>query len=514
MMTLPCLPESFNGVSLFGAEVLSIAASLVTNHTVSVPISDRFTQPPVEVQNATFCNVTVTYTHPGQGDTVAVEAWLPPAGGWNGRLQAVGGAGWVAGRSDLTAVAMAGAVSDGYATVTTDAGLQGAQDSEVPWALLSPGNVNLYALQNLASVSLDDEAIIAKSLIKAYYGRGPDYSYWNGCSQGGRQGLMLAQRYPTAYDGIAAGAPPLHWTNNLLAMLWPQQFMSMLGEYPYPCEIQAITAAATSACDGLDGLVDGVINEMEECLASFDPFGMVGQAITDCAETSEISQTAAAVVNATWQGMRTSQGTHAWPGPNPGTDLAIGVANTDCASGSCVGVLPAVAVPWVTQYIARGAELDLTNLTHAEFDELVHQGQQRYRSIIDTDDVDLSAFRDVGGKLVTYHGLIDQLLPPQGTLKYYDGVSALLPDVHDFYRHFEVPGMGHCSGGGPSGNPITLFDQLRAWVENGTAPDSAPVRVTDLEGTVGERILCPYPQKAIFDQDCGAAGEGRCWSCK
>ncbi|KAH6844585.1 Tannase/feruloyl esterase [Chaetomium sp. MPI-CAGE-AT-0009] len=516
MTTLPCLPETFAGLSLFGAEVLSVAASLVTNHSSSVSVSERFTQPAVEVQNATFCNVTVTYTHPGQGDTIAVEAWLPPVDGWNGRLQAVGGAGWVAGRSPITAVAMAGAVSDGYATVTTDAGLQDAQDAVAPWALLSPGNVNLYALQNLASVSLDDEAVIAKALIKAYYGRGPDYSYWNGCSQGGRQGLMLAQRYPTAYDGIAAGAPPLHWTDNFLAMLWPQQFMNMLGEYPYPCELQAITAAATSACDKLDGLVDGVINDVDACLASFDPFELVGRAITDCPGISEISSTAAAVVNATWQGMRNSHGTHVWPGLTPGTDVAIGVANTNCStSGSCQGVPLFIAVSWVTQFIARGADLDLTNLTHAEFDELVHQSQQRYKSIIHTDDPDLSAFRDAGGKMVTYHGLVNRsAAPPKGTVKYYDAASALLPDVHDFYRHFEIPGMGHCAGGGPSGNPTSLFNQLRAWVENGTAPDSSPVQVTDLEGAVGERILCPYPQKAIFDRDCGVAGEGRCWSCK
>ena len=429
-LTVPCFPETFTGLSLFGAEVLSVAASLVTNYSSSVQVSNRFTQPAVEVQNATFCNVTVTYTHPGQGDTIAVEAWLPQAVGWNGRLQAVGGAGWVAGRSPLTAVAMAGAVSDGYATVTTDAGLRDAQDSVVAWGLLSPGNPDLYSLINLASVSLDDEvslqtnpqgvskdcltypeaqAIIAKSLIKAYYGRGPEYSYWNGCSQGGRQGLMLAQRYPTAYDGIAAGAPPLQWTNNLLAMLWPQQFMSMLGKYPYPCELQAIAAAATSACDGLDGLVDGIVNEVDGCLSSFDPFELVGRAIPDCPEISAISWTAAAVANATWQGMRNSHGTNVWPGPTPGTDLAIGVANTDCSTGSCRGVLASVSLPWVLQFINRGADLDLTNLTHAEFDELVHRGQQRYRSIMEADDPDLSAFRNAGGKMVTYHGLVSLL---------------------------------------------------------------------------------------------------------
>ena len=154
-MALACVPATFGNITWFGAEVKSVEAILVTNYSISVPSSVRFTQPAVEVDNASFCNVTVSYTHPGQNDTVIVETWLPSEG-WNGRLQAVGGGGMVAGRWDDFYHAMAGAIADGYATVTTDAGLGNALDA-TSWALLSPGNVNLYALQNLASVSLEDE---------------------------------------------------------------------------------------------------------------------------------------------------------------------------------------------------------------------------------------------------------------------------------------------------------------------------------------------------------------------
>lgn len=97
-------------------------------------------------------------------------------------------------------------------------------------------------------------------------------------------------------------------------------------------------------------------------------------------------------------------------------------------------------------------------------------------------------------------------------MKYYNEVSDLTPNVDDFYRHFEVPGMSHCTGG-RSGDPTGLFDQLRAWVENGTAPDTSPVEITDLSGAVQLRILCPYPQKAQFDKDCGTAAEAQCWTC-
>ncbi|KAK1711820.1 Tannase/feruloyl esterase [Colletotrichum lupini] len=509
MSAFSCAPATFENISLFGAEILSLQTNLVTNYTITVPSSVRFTQPSVEVQNGSFCNITVTYTHPGQGDIVNFEAWLP-AEGWNGRLQAVGGGGWVAGRSELFYSAMGGAVADGYATTTTDAGLGNALDAS-PWALLSPGNVNFYNLQNLASVSLEDGAIIGKSLIRSYYGRGPDYSYWNGCSQGGRQGLMLAQRYPTQYDGIAAGAPGIQWTDFFPSMLWPQQYMNMVGEYPHACELAAITAAAVSACDGLDGVKDGIISEVDACLDAFNPFKMVGRAI-NCSEAPEVSRAAAAVVNATWQGMRNSQGVQLWPGLNPGTDLAVGVAATNCSTGSCRGVPLPIATQWLSLFVARDPNFDLSHVSQAEFDWMAHQGRQRYNSIIGTDDPDLSAFRDGGGKLITFHGLIDELLPPKGSTKYYNRVSDLIPGVHDFYRHFEVPGMGHC-GGGRSGEPTSLFGQLRAWVENGTAPDHTLVRVTVPDGNVQDRILCPYPQKSVVDSNCDRNLGTRCWSC-
>lgn len=151
-MAQACAPWTFN-LSLPGAEIISLAADLVTNFTASVEEIYRYTLPAVEGKNVSFCNVTVTYTHPGQNDNIITEAWLPLE--WNERFMAVGGGGYVAGRFFLSYAAMNGAVADGYATITTDAGLGSAQEPS-PWALNSPGNVNLYNLQNVGSVSLND----------------------------------------------------------------------------------------------------------------------------------------------------------------------------------------------------------------------------------------------------------------------------------------------------------------------------------------------------------------------
>lgn len=168
--------------------------------------------------------------------------------------------------------------------------------------------------------------------------------------------------------------------------------MNMLGEYPHACELQAITAAAVSACDGLDGVVDGIITDVDNCLAGFQPFDLVGSP-TNCSEARVVTTAAAAVVNATWQGMRNSQGVQTWFGLNPGTDLTLGVAGTDCTAGqSCVGSPFPIAAQWFALFIAREEDFDLANLSHAEFDTLAHQGRQRYDSIIGTQDADLSAF--------------------------------------------------------------------------------------------------------------------------
>ncbi|KAK3386169.1 tannase and feruloyl esterase [Podospora didyma] len=511
-----CVPATFGTPTILGTQILSLEANLVTNYSTPAPIPAvyRFTQPAIEVQNVTFCNVTVSYTHTGQDDELAVEGWLPVD--WNGRFQAVGGGGWAAGRVPFTYAAMGGAIAEGFATVTTDAGLGNATGLESgPWALLSPGNVNLYNLQDFGSVSLNEQAIIGKSLIASYYGKGPTYSYWNGCSQGGRQGMMLAQRYPDAYDGIAAGAPGIYWTEIPPAAIWPQHFMNTEKAFPYACELEAITAGAVAACDGLDGVLDGIITEVDACLASFDPFQLVGSSVSNCSDvggkTQDITVAAASVANASWHG------SPQWFGYSPGADLTHstadpgtpntqpGPASTNCTTGTCVGVPNELWLQWLRVFSAKGdPSFNFTTLTRAEYDRLAHVGAQEYRSSIRTDDPDLSAFRAAGGKLVSFHGLSDNMIPWQGTRQYYDAVAARVPDVHGFYRHYEVPGLGHCSGG-PSGQPDSLFAQLRAWVENGTAPAESPIKVTLQNGTVQNRVLCPYPQKARWQ----AAG----WYC-
>ncbi|UPK92504.1 hypothetical protein LCI18_003439 [Fusarium solani-melongenae] len=460
--------------------------------------------PTVKVENVNFCNITVTYTHPSQNDTIHFEIWLR-LDNYNGRLQSVGGGGWIAGRYPPSYTAMSGAIGEGYATSTMDAGLKMQPDMQPDsWALTSEGNPNLYALNNLGSVSLNDQAIISKQLIKSFYGGDPEYSYWNGCSQGGRQGMMLAQRFPNAYDGIHASAPAIYWNRLVGSTFWAQFLMNYMQYYPPPCELKAITDAAVKACDGLDGVIDGIISDEEAC--EFDPLSIAGTSFncSDTGDKMEISKEAAILAKAAWAGPRTKDGKFLWYGPNIGSQLAgsttaltndIGLAMTECSNSTCTGVPVGLGEVWWKYWIKSDPSWFYENMTHEDFQSYFRSTIRRYDSIFGTSGTDLSAL--CGGEKAAWlpRHCNDQIIPVKNTEHYYDQVSRKNPKVHDFYRVFEVPGLLHCSGG-PGGQPRNTFDTLRAWVENWTVPKALEHHYVDVDGEKQNRLLCPYPKKA------------------
>lgn len=192
--------------------------------------------------------------------------------------------------------------------------------------------------------------------------------------------------------------------------------------------------------------------------------------------------------------------------------------------------------PFYTHLLARDPTFDLTTMSRTDFDQLSQLGLKEYSSMLRTADPDLRSFEKAGGKMVTWHGLVikfnisspcqsftatrssltlkqaNHISPQQATESYYMSVSKISPNVHDFYRYFVAPGVGHCMGGA-GGAPTGLFDQLRAWVENGTAPDSSPVSFTDSKGQTHNRIVCPFPETAKYINSCGNATAEKCWRC-
>ncbi|KAI1389666.1 tannase and feruloyl esterase [Hypoxylon trugodes] len=509
-----CTTSTFSTLTLFGAEILSVDANPVTNYNFDVPTGWRYSQPAVNVQDAGFCNVTVTYTHPGKNDTISIETWLPTADDWNGRLQALGGGGWVAGRFALTYGGMAGAIHDGYATVTTDAGVP---DASFPtWAVLSPGNLDLVSLDNLGHASLNDAAAVAKDVIQRYYGRGPSYSYWNGCSNGGRQASVLAQQYPTAYDGIIAAAPALYWAELLMATSWPVFYMDLTGQYPYGCELTRITTLAVAACDELDGVRDGLIAEPEECRRVFSPKDYIGT-VFNCSNTGqnmELSSTAVSVAEAMWDGPTYSNGEFMWYGFEIGSDLST-VASTICTEDHvCAPATQDMPFYIYQTFVLKDFSANVTKLTHSQFDSMYRSLKRAFSSSMAATESNIIDFRESGGKMITYHGLADPSITPRGTLHYYKEASRTLQNITEFYRYYRVPGLEHCWGGN-GGQPEALFSQLRLWVENGTAPEASPVKIQQPANVTRDEILCPYPKKATFRTTCAnSTSTVGCWSCE
>lgn len=460
---------------LFGGHVLSLSAAPVSNYE----------------GNLSFCNVTILYTHPGQNDEINVFVWLPLEG-WNERFLGSGGGGY---RMREGNDHLASNLADGYAVVATDGGHDWTVASAESWALLSPGNINAYLLNNWAAVALEDAAILGKAITTSFYGQEPRFSYWSGCSTGGRQGLMLAQRFPGLYDGILATAPAINWAKFIVAEYWPQFVMNQLGTYPTPCELDAITSAVIKACDGLDGVEDGIISHPQKC--DFDAAPIVGREYSCGDVTGTISEEATVIAKKAWLGPRTEDGDFTWYGLGLDAPLS-GLVNTSCSGKDCIGVPFFIAEEWIKYWVKRNPDFDMTNISHSEYDSIFHRSFNQYNSIIGTDDPNLSEFKQAGGKMITWHGGADELIFPQGTTQYYDNVLELDHRAGDFYRYFVAPGVGHCSGGvGPA--PFKELDALVAWVEGGVVPETLAASIV-LPGTniTRQQNLCAYPLVSAY----------------
>jgi hypothetical protein len=437
-----------------------------------------------------FCEVTITLTHPGAGDHVTVETWLPLEN-WSGRFQGTGGGGYAAGIGDSM---LAEAVKGGYAAAATDGGLGPTPFGKPGW-FLTPEGDDLFT--NFASRSVHDMTVAGKAVTAWFYERPADYSYWNGCSTGGRQGMMEAQRFPDDYDGINAAAPAINWDRFIMADHWPQVVMRQERNLMSPCELEAFRTAAVAACDLDDRVADGIISDPARC--RYDPRALIGTEVLCEGQQVTISRADAEVIAKIWAGPRGRHGEWLWFGLTKGSSFA-GVATAD---------LPfPISAEWITHFLKRDPEFDLTSVSYRDFERLFVQSVIEYGRTIGTADPDLSDFRDAGGKMITWHGQADDVIVPGGTVRYREQVELVLggrSEVDKFFRVFLAPGVGHCDGGGPT--PVDPMAALVAWVERGEAPAVLPAA----NGAV-TRDLCRYPLVSRYDGhgDPNSAASYRC----
>ncbi|THY80058.1 tannase and feruloyl esterase [Aureobasidium pullulans] len=468
-----CIAQSIPLPSVSGANILSLHATPVTNFSLpSIPIQ-VWTKSQFDAVD--FCNVTVKYTRPGLDHNITVQVYLPPASEWNGRFVGAGGSGYAATQGLVTTIPP---VDAGFAVASTDGGVSTLEFSSAEWTLLSPGNPDYARINIWSSVVLNDLSIIGKSVTNSFYGQAAAHSYWVGCSQGGRQGNMIAQRYPDAFDGIIALAPAINWAEFFPSMQFPHQFMYESNYAMSACEREAITSAALNACDGLDGLIDGVLSRPDLC--KFDPLTLIGK-FYNCDGTNKTFTTKGVkIIQDTWTGPRAADGSFLWYGYGPDADLSY-VANTTCTDQSNCTVAPfSLPQDWLQLWVTEDPTLNMSNLTRDDLTTLIHQGINRYDSVVSARDPDISDFRNRGGRLLTWHGYTDQLIPYQGSQNYHDRVRELDANVDDYFH---------------------LID----WVEKGIAPDQlTTVNLTNVDPNTGMlmgnqttgrgRPICLYPK--------------------
>jgi feruloyl esterase len=434
------------------------------------------------------------------------EVWLP-VDGWNGKLNGVGNGALAGG---INYPAMATPISKGYAVMSTDTGHQSETIVDGAWMQDHPELWDDFGYRAMHMSTRN-----AKDIIEAYYGKAPEYSYYTGCSGGGQEGLAEAQRYPADYDGIAVGAPA-----NFPTRMWPGETYAgwvafkaktqeSLGGPPGPPtvtpKLATLHEAALAACDENDGVKDGVINDPQAC--DFDPATLL------CPTKPEdpnkcLTQAEVDTVKKIYAGLKDpTTGEQFWPGYEIGSE-------ENWAGHIYPFVIP---LGYFRAMVFDNPNWDYKSFNFdspKDFATLV-EADARNAPYINATDPDRTAFNELGGKLLLWHGWADQNIAPQNSINYYNNVVDVVGDeakAQEFMRLFMIPGMGHCGGGaGP-----TTFDALAAveqWVEKGTAPtELAGSHVT--KGAVDyTRPICIYPEVPVYSGS-GSETEAQNFTCE
>jgi Tannase and feruloyl esterase len=447
---------------------------------------------PAGGQNVAYCQVDLVYSaNPQQNISIRVGLPLNPVdsgaggflGAWNGRTQATGGGG-CAGSLNVTA-----AVNGGYVGSGTDTGHVGGNCEP---GVNPDGTYNLQFINDFIRNGIKQQVLFMKSVARAYYGTRPAYNYWNGCSTGGRQGYLIAQELPRELDGILANAPAIYWTRFQTAQMWGQIVMKdLVGGPILAAKLNQATASAVAACDGKDGVTDGIIDDPRSCTfsAKQNICGASTAPASNCLTEAE-----AEAIDRIWDGPRNTKAQKIWFGLDRGTSLpALNGANPFALG--------------VTQFHWDKHDLDFDWKT-VPVDAYAQVAQDGSRNIADVTDTfgDLDEYRRHGGKLLTFVGANDQLIMPRGVINYYREMAARYgrhndPDFKNlqrFYRLFRAPGVGHC-GGGSGPQPQNLFNALVDWVEKGVAPETILAQGGQGAPPTRTRPLCAYPQTAIYN---------------
>ncbi|MBV9405110.1 MAG: tannase/feruloyl esterase family alpha/beta hydrolase [Acidobacteriaceae bacterium] len=494
--------EQLSNVKLPNTEITN-AETVAGGHFVS-PYGSKIENLP------TFCRLAGVIT-PSTDSYIRFEVWLPVSG-WNHKYLGVGNGGFA---GSIGYAGMANNLKRGYATAGTDTGHEGdAEDGS--WAYKHPEKVIDFGYRALHLTTEN-----AKKVVTAFYGNAAEHSYFDSCSDGGREALMEAQRFPEDFDGILAGAPANFWTHLLTGALdVNQKMLKNPAGYLSSTKLHAITAAALDACDAEDGAKDGIISEPERCHFNPDVLLCRGVETRNCLTAPQIAS-----LKAIYRGGETGRGEEMFPGLMPGgEDIAWAEWVTGAAPGAGTG--------YVANYFRYMVFDDpVWNPLTANVVTAERTADQKTAHALNATDPNLHAFEARGGKLILYHGWDDPAISPLNTMNYYKNVLHTMgeQDARAFVVLYVVPGMEHClRGPGPNsfgqlgtttaqGPEHGIYDALEHWVEGGTAPDAivATKYMGDdrSKGVRMTRPLCPYPHIAKYAGN-GDVNDASHWTCR
>ena len=439
------------------------------------------------------CRVAATLT-PSRDSHIEMELWLPVEG-WNGKFLAVGNGGWA---GTISFDAIAAGLRRGYATASNDTGHKGGS------AAFSLGHPE--KLVDFAYRAMHEMAVHSKAIIRAFYGRGPQLSYYQGCSTGGRQGLMAAQRFPDDFDAIVAGAPVNNVVHLNVSQVHLQVEMLKNPSRLVSAEKRTLFAnAVVTACDANDGVKDGIINNPRSC--RFDPAVLTCKAgdAPDCLTPAQVENARSA-----WMAVRNKSGALVYPGRSPGFESGWRIPAPGAALNPLFADTP--------RYIARqDPNWDpMTFDLEKDLDLALKNG-----GFIEATDPNLAKFKARGGKLLLYHGWADPGPAPENTINYYEAVSRTLGGRQDdWMRLFLMPGVGHC-GGGVGPDQADYLGAMERWREGGVAPAQIPATrgggrggppSSGGSGAAMSRPLCPFPQVARYSGS-GSTDDAKNFTC-
>ncbi len=464
-----------------------------------------------------FCRVAGVLK-PSDDSHIEFEVWMP-ATGWNGKFQGIGNGGFA---GSISYAGLADAIRNGYAAASTDTGHKGG-GTDAGWALGHPEKIVDFGHR-----AIHEMTVKGKAIVESFYGSSPRRSYFSSCSNGGRQALMEAQRYPEDYDGIIAGAPANYWSHLLLnAVSLMQATAGTPASYIPSSKLPAIQAAALAACDASDGVKDGVIENPARC--RFDPAALLcgstgGTESSQCLTAGQVK-----ALRQAYDGLRSSKGALLFPGYSPG-----GEADNGGWGPWITGQAPekslmfAFGTGYFRNMVYSNAAWDYKSFNLADD----ARNAEKPGLILNSTNPDLKRFEARRGKLILYHGWCDAAIPAQNAIDYYESVVKKMGrgTAERFVRLYMVPGMQHCGGGaGPnvfgqagvarSDARQNISAALERWVEAGLAPAEIIAARYKTPGVVERtRPLCPFPQVARYkgsgdtndaaNFECGAQAAG------